>query len=116
MNSLLVSLITPLGVVGLLSVMYTLYILANFSQRLGAVTKIKPYYRGFYVAMGFLAIALLARVTYGSLAFSLESSTGASDVSLITLAAYYIPFVIAIVISVAIAWHYWNWLFKEKLS
>jgi len=114
-NSLLVSLVTPLGVVGLLGVMYALYILANFSQRLGAVTKIKPYYRGFYVAMGFLAIALLARVTYGSLAFSSGSSAGTSEVSLITLAVYYIPFVIAIIISVVVAWRYWSWLFKEKL-
>ncbi len=106
-------LITPLGVVGLLAVMYLLYIFANLSQRLGAVTKMKPYYRGFYGAMACLMISVLARVAGSSLALSGHLSAQ-SLTSPLFLAAYHIPFVIAMIISVGVAWHYWSWLFKEK--
>ncbi len=110
----MIVLITPLGVVGLLAVMYVLYIFANLSQRLGAVTKMKPYYRGFYVAMAFLTISSLARIAGSSLAVS--GPVGRSDLlGPWFLAFYYVPFVVAMIISVVVAWHYWSWLFKEKL-
>ncbi len=107
-------LITPLGVVGLLAVMYVLYIFANLSQRLGAVTKMRPYYRGFYVAMAFLTISILARIAGSSLAVA--GRPGINDLlGPWFLVFYYVPFVVAMIISVVVAWHYWSWLFKEKL-
>jgi hypothetical protein len=109
-------LVTPLGVIGLLGVMYLLYIFANLSQRLGAVTKMKPYYRGFYVAMAFLTLSILARVVSSSLALSPQSDANFLNSPLFSLAFYYAPFVIAIAISVGVAWRYWSWLFKEKLT
>jgi hypothetical protein len=81
--------VTPLGVVGLIAVIYLVYIFANLSQRLGAVTK------------------MLARVI---------RSNGLLNNSLIYVATYHLPFVIAVAISVGIAWYYWSWLFKEKLT
>ncbi len=107
-------LITPLGVVGLLAVMYMLYIFGNLSQRLGAVTKMKPYYRGFYGAMFFLTISILARVAGSSLVLSGRITAGSLN-SPLFLGLYYLPFVISMAISVPVAWHYWSWLFKEKL-
>jgi hypothetical protein len=115
MNALVVPLTTQLGVVGLIAVMYMLYILANLSRRLGAVTKMKPYYRGFYGAMGFLAISLLARMTFSSVALSPEPSASLPIMLFITLVVYHLPFVIAMAISAVVAWRYWSWLFKEKL-
>jgi hypothetical protein len=109
-------LITPLGVIGLAAVAYMLFIFANLSRRLGAVTKMPPYYRGFYVAIGLLTISILARVTLNSMAFAPEQSTGIVSAPWFSLVAYHIPFGLAMVISVALAWHYWSWLFKEKLS
>ena len=109
-------LITPLGVIGLAAVAYLLYIFANLSRRLGAVTKMPPYYRGFYVAIGLLTISTLARVTLSSMALAPELSTGMVSTPLFSRVAYHIPFVLAVVISVALAWRYWSWLFKEKLS
>ncbi len=109
-------LITPLGVIGLAAVTYTLYILANLSRRLGAVTKMPPYYRGFYFAIGLLTLSILARVMLNSVELAPELSTGIVNVPWFSLVAYHTPFALAMVISVAVAWRYWIWLFKEKLS
>jgi uncharacterized membrane protein len=109
-------LVTPLGVIGLAAVAYMLYIFANLSRRLGAVTKMKPYYRGFYVAIGLLIISILARVTLSSLALAPEPRNDLVSTPLFSLVAYHIPFALAMATSVALAWRYWSWLFKEKLS
>jgi hypothetical protein len=100
--------VIPVGVVGLMAVMYMLYILANLSRRLGDVLKMPPYYRSFYVAMGFLGVSILSRI-------ALSSFTSARF-PLLALAVYDIPFVIAMIVGIAVAWRYWGWLFKEKLS
>lgn len=110
------ALVMPLGIVGLIAVMYLLYIFANLSQRLGAVTKMKPYYRGFYMAMGFLGVSIVTRVVVSSLALAPQPGAGFLNGSLVYLAVYHVPFVIAVAISVTVAWRYWSWLFKEKLT
>jgi hypothetical protein len=108
-------LITPLGVIGLVAVAYMLYIFANLSRRLGAVTKMPPYYRGFYVAIGLLTISILARVTLNSVALAPELATGIVSAPFFSPVVYQGPFVLAMAISVALAWRYWSWVFKEKL-
>jgi predicted membrane channel-forming protein YqfA (hemolysin III family) len=99
--------VTPLGVIGLIAVIYLVYIFANLSQRLGAVTKMRPYFRFFYLAMALLGVSMLARVV---------RSNGLLNSPFFYLATYHLPVVIAIVISVGVAWYYWSWLFKEKLA
>ena len=108
--------VMPLGIVGLIAVMYLLYIFANLSQRLGAVTKMRPYYRGFYVAMGFLGVSIVARVVLSSLALAPQLNTGWLSSPLFGLAVYHAPFVMAVAISAVVAWRYWSWLFKERLT
>lgn len=105
--------VTPLGVVGLIAVIYLMYIFANLSQRLGAVTRMSPHFRFFYAAMVLLGISMLARVirSNGWLGWLNSDSS-----PLFYLMIYHIPFVIAIAISVGVAWYYWSWLFKEKLT
>jgi len=107
--------VIPLGVIALAAVMYMLYIFANLSRRLGEVTKMRRYYRGFYAAMGFLAVPILARILFISIAFSPNTTKNIIDSALFALVLYHIPLVIGVAISVAIAWRYWSWLFKEKL-
>jgi hypothetical protein len=111
-----IKLVTPLGVVGLIAVMYLLYIFANLSQRLGAVTKMKPYYRGFYVAMGFLSLSVVARIVLSNLATAPPLSGSLLTSPLFALIVFHIPFIIAAALSVGVAWRYWSWLFKEKLT
>jgi uncharacterized membrane protein len=97
--------VLPLSVIGLGAVMYMLYIFANLSRRLGQVTKMRPYYRAFYVAIGFLTIPALARILFGNLALATGATQNMFD----------IPFLIAMALSVVVAWRYWSWLLKEKL-
>jgi hypothetical protein len=55
-------------------------------------------------------------VVISSLALAPQSGASFLDSPLFSLAFYHIPFVIAIAISVGVAWRYWSWLFKEKLT
>jgi len=96
----------PFSVSGLAAVMVVLYILAALSRRLGAVTKMKPYYRGFYVAMACLAIAIGAAV--------LRQPMMPSDLS-IYLFLFYLPLLLSGIISLVVAYRYWGWLFRERI-
>ena len=51
-----------------------------------------------------------------SLALAPELSNDLVSTPLFSLVAYHIPFALAMATSVALAWRYWSWLFKEKLS
>jgi hypothetical protein len=95
------------GVAGLFAAIFLLYIFATLSRRLGAVTKMKPYYRGFYVAMILIGAAIVAGLTYNG------DRTG--DL-LIYLFVYYLPLVLAGVISLIVALRYWGWLFRERMK
>ncbi len=111
----MIILTTSLGIIGLLAVFFSLFILANISRRLGEVTTMKPYYRGFYVAMGILLIPLMVRIVRSNVVLSPEVQPALWRTPLFHLAAFYLPFAIAITISVIVAWRYWGWLFREPL-
>jgi hypothetical protein len=105
---------TPLGFVGIASIVYTVYLLANLSRRLGAVTKMRPYYYGFYVAIGLLVVALLTRILRGNVIFAPAIGPDFVRNPLFYLTAYHLPFALAVTISVVVTWLYWGWLFKES--
>lgn len=104
---------TPLGIVGLLSIFFLMLTLANLSRRLGAVTKMPPYYRGFYVAMGILAAPLVVRLVRSSVRLPSDAGPALLYSPIFYLFAYYLPLAIAVALSSAVAWRYWGWLFKE---
>jgi hypothetical protein len=95
----------PLSLTGLVAVMTMLYIFAMLSKRLGAITKMKPYYRGFYVAMVGVALAMVT---------ALLRQPGAPGDGSIYIFAYYLPLIVAGVISLVVAYRYWGWLFRER--
>jgi len=97
----------PLSVSGLVAVMVMLYILAALSRRLGAVTKMKPYYRGFYVAMAGVLVAITSML--------LRQPDTQSNLS-IYIFAYYLPLILSGVISLIVAYRYWGWLFRERIK
>ncbi len=97
----------PFSASGLVAVMVTLYIFATLSRRLGMVTKMKPYYRGFYVAMAAVAVAIGVAV--------LREPAADGDRS-IYIVVYYLPLIAAGVISLAVAYRYWGWLFRERIK
>jgi chromate transport protein ChrA len=105
---------TPLSIIGLLAVFFMLFMLANLSRRLGAVTKMKPYYRGFYVAMAILVVPFIARVMRSSMALSPSVGPTLLNNPVFYLFTYHLPSAIALTLSIAVAWRYWGWLFLES--
>lgn len=105
---------TPLGVVGLLSVFFMLFMLANLSRRLGTVTKMKPYYRGFYIAMAILLVPFVVRIVRSSIALSPSVGPTFLNNPVFYLITYHLPCAAALTLSIVVAWRYWGWLFLES--
>ena len=103
-----------LGSFSLLAVSYTLYILAHLSRRYGQVIKLAPHYRGFYVSIGLVCLALVSHLMKDSVI-----NAGQQAPSLLTddrfyLCTYYLPLALAVAIALGVAWRYWGWLLKEQ--
>ena len=98
----------------LCGVIYMLYIFSVLSRKLGGVTKMRPFYRGFYVAMGLIGFAVVAswllftvRVTPDLLPATLRDET-------LYLVIFVAALSIAVTLGLGVAWRYWGWLFKER--
>ncbi len=104
-----------LGSVGLISLLYAMLILAQFGRKLGAVTKMKPVYQGYYVAFGLGGVALIMRFIRASVFWAPPATIPPllSDPTFY-LFLYHLPLAIAMSLSFGITWHYWNWLLKER--
>ena len=103
-----------LGSLGLASLIYALLILARLGEKLGAVTKMRPYYRGYYVAVAFVGLALLIRLVRASVFSSTQGASGLLDSSLFYLLFYHLPLAVGMSVGLAITWYYWKWLLKER--
>jgi hypothetical protein len=104
----------PLGSLGLLAVIYMFYILANLSRRYGQVIRLAPYYRGFYIGMGFVSLAFISHLIQDSVIIAPEQAPSLLDSDEFYLLTYFIPLAIAVTIAIAVAWRYWSWILKEQ--
>ncbi len=102
-----------LGSAGLMSGIYITLIMARLSQKLGAVTKMRGYYRGFYVSAIFLLVSLIAYFLKTSVLLASEQAPTLLNNDFFYLLTYYLPLAIGTSISLAITLRYWDWLFKE---
>lgn len=102
-----------LGSVGLASLIYAFLILAQLGRKLGAVTKMPPYYRVYYVAVSFLGLALLMRLVRASVFSSPPQDTFALYAPLFYLWLYHLPLALGVTIGLATTWYYWHWLLKD---
>jgi hypothetical protein len=103
------------GSVGLISLLYALIILAQFGRKLGAVTKMRPLYKGYYVAVVLIGIALIARFIRTSVFWAPQATIPPSlNDPFFYLFLYHLPFALGMSLSLGITWHYWNWLLKER--
>jgi hypothetical protein len=102
-----------LGSAGLMSAIYITLIIARLSQKLGAVTKMQSYYRGFYVSTIFLLVSLIAYFLKTSVLLASERAPAFLNNDLFYLLTYYLPFAIGTSISLVIVLRYWDWLLKE---
>lgn len=90
------------GTAGPLSVAIALVVLGLLSQRLGAVTKMPPHYRWFFVATGFVVMSIVSRLLY----------VGYPDERIVLV--YTSTFAIGVTLGLIAAWRYWSWLFGER--
>lgn len=104
-----------LGSLGLFALLYALVILAQFGNKLGAVTKMRPFYRGYYGAACLVGIALIVRFIRTSVFWASPGSMSPIlNEPLFYLLLYHLPLALGMTLGVGITWHYWSWLLKER--
>jgi len=103
------------GCLGEASLVGALVIFLQLSARLGEVTKMKPYYRGYYVAVGFVGVALLTRLLAASLWYDplgpLASWVHSSSAYALV---HHVALALGLTIALPITAKYWGWLLHEK--
>ncbi len=105
---------TLLSPVGTISVIFLFFILARLSGKLGAVTRMPPYYRWFGVGTGFLGIALISQLLRITVALTQQTSYPLLNDHLFYLVTYHLPMAIGVTIGLAVTWRYWSWLLSER--
>jgi hypothetical protein len=107
---------TSLGVLGLLSIAYLGVLFANFSRRLGAVTKLANHHRWFQVANGFVGLAAMSQVVRGTAALAPQLAFPILLEPWFALVSFHIPLVIGVTLDLVLVWYYWGWILKEKVE
>lgn len=94
-----------------LAVLYSLYVLAQISQRFGAVTKRPPIYRALYVAMGLLLIPIAIHLLAPSLG---EGNTASIDIESSEALIYGTALIASLLLGLVTIWQYWGWLIHSQ--
>ncbi len=107
-----------LGSVGLGSLAIMLLILARFGYKLGAVTKMKPYYQIYYVAIGLVGVAFVVRFIRVSVFWAPPTMIPVVlNDPLFYLFLYHLPLAVGLTLGLGVTWRYWSWLLmKEQLK
>ena len=100
---------TPLGQLGLLAIVYLCILFSNFSRRLGA------HYRWFRLASGLVAVAATSQVVRATAALAKEAPTFLCA-SWFALLSFYLPLAIGVTLALVLVWYYWGWILKEKIE
>ena len=103
------------GSLGLLAVIYTLFILAALSQRMGQVRKMPPLYRGFYLGAACLTVALIVRFLRVSVLLAASEGIVFLNDDWFYMLAYHMPLALGLTVSLVVAWRYWGWLLRERV-
>jgi hypothetical protein len=106
-----VTLLSPLGCV---STIFLFFILARLSAKLGDVTRMAPYYRWFWVGIGFLAVGLLSHLLRISVSLTGQSSYWLFTSPHFYLLTHHLPMGVGVTIGLAVTWRYWSWLLTER--
>ncbi|MBI5567155.1 MAG: hypothetical protein HY870_19815 [Chloroflexi bacterium] len=104
----------PSLALSLSGVIYMLYIFSVLSRKLGSVTKMRPLYRGFYVAIGLIGLAVMSSWLLLTVRFTPDLLPATWHGETLFLAIFAAPMVTAVTLSLGVAWRYWGWLFKER--
>jgi len=96
-----------LGSAGLIALIYATFFLVNVNQRIGAMTKMKPYYRWLYLAAFFQTIALLIRLLRTSVFWAPQQAPPLLTSGFFYLATYYVPLAVGMTIVLMVTVKYW---------
>jgi hypothetical protein len=105
---------TFLGSMGLIATMYLLYILARLSKKIGEVTRMPGYYRGFYAGQLLIATALVSYLLRASVRLAPEQFGPIFSNPLFYFSTYYLPLTLSMTIALIVTWRYWGWLLRER--
>ncbi len=111
MTSIMV-LSSHLGAIFLLSILYLGWVLGILSRRMGEVTKMRSYYKAYYLGNALIAIGLLSYLLQSNAALS-----GRPQVLLgehFSLLAFHLPLFLGVSINLITALIYWSWLAREQ--
>lgn len=101
-----------LGSAGLAALIYAVSFLVNVNQRIGAMTKMKPFYRWLYLAAFCLTVAFLIRLLRTSVFWAPQEAPPLLTSNLFYLATYHVPLAVGMTIILMVTIKYWGWLIK----
>ncbi len=104
----------PSLALSLIGVIYMLYIFSVLSRKLGGVTKMPPLYRGFYVAIGLMGLALLTSWLMLTVRVTPDLLPAAWREENLYRVIFVVALAVAVTLGLGVAWRYWGWLFKER--
>jgi hypothetical protein len=79
------------------------------------VTKMRPWYRGYYVAIAGTGLALVVRFIRASVFWAPPVTLSAVlNEPTFYLVLYHLPLLLSLGLGLGITWHYWSWLLKER--
>lgn len=103
-------LVSPLGPVGLIGLLFILDVYLHLSRRLGEVNRMPPYYRRFFIGTVFVGVALLGQIIRTAAHLSCNPLASFLLSPAFSLVAFHLPLLIGVSISMLTAWRYWSWL------
>lgn len=107
---------TPLAGGGLLAVVYLGFLFANFSRRLGAVTKMVTYHRWFQVANGFVALAAISQIVRGTATLAPQLALPFLLEPWFSLVSFHVPLVVGVTLDLVLVLYYWGWIIRERVD
>jgi hypothetical protein len=105
---------TFLGGIGLFSTVFLFHIMSQLSKKIGEVTKMPDYYRGFYVSQLLTIVALVSYLLKASVNLSPEEFSSIFSNPLFYLSTYHLPLILGATIALVVTWRYWGWLLWER--
>ncbi|MBE9507625.1 MAG: hypothetical protein IMY86_06195 [Chloroflexi bacterium] len=107
---------TSLESAGLLAIIYLGFLFANFSRRLGAVTKMTDHYRWFWVASSFVALAAMSQIVRGTATLAPQEALPFLLEPWFALLSFHFPLAVGVTLDFVLVWYYWRWVMEEKIE
>jgi len=105
---------TLLSPTGTIAAIVVLYILARLSKKLGAVTRMAPYYRWYWVGMASLLVGLMSQFLRITVLLAGEAHYSWFNAAPFYLFTYHLPVALGVTIGLVVTWRYWSWLLREQ--